>query len=81
MVPFSAPHDALFSVPLEKSSVHFGRNTKNSDLATSISSNFSKADAQDLIASGRVVPEGDLRDGIKIGAYEPKPISAVELKE
>ena len=29
---------------------------KNSDLAVSISRNFSKADAQELIASGRVVP-------------------------
>ena len=46
-----------FSVSiLEKSPIHFGRKSKNSDLAVSISSNFSKADPQDLIASDREVP-------------------------
>ena len=39
----------------EKSPIHFERKSKNSDLAVSISSNFSKADARDLIANGRVV--------------------------
>jgi len=54
MMYFSAP-------PLEKSSIHFGRKSKNSDLAVSISRNFSKADTQDLIASGRVVPVSDVQ--------------------
>jgi hypothetical protein len=46
--------------PLEKSPVHFGRNAKNSKSAASTSSNFSKADAQDLNASGREVPKADI---------------------
>jgi len=45
---------------MEKATIHFGRKSKNSDLAVSISSNFSKADAQDLIASVRYnVPTAD----------------------
>jgi hypothetical protein len=50
---------------LEKSPVHFGRNSENSDLAVSINNYLSKADAQDLIASGRDVPEGDT-GGLKV---------------
>ena len=47
-----------FSVsPLENSFIHFRRESKNSDLAVSISRNSSKADPQDLIASDRVVPK------------------------
>ena len=48
------PSTILFSAsPLEDSRVHFGE-TKKSDLAASISTNLSKANAQDSIASGRV---------------------------
>jgi hypothetical protein len=45
--------------PSDKSPVHFGRNAKNSELAASISSIFSKADAQ--ISRLRVsdVPKAD----------------------
>jgi hypothetical protein len=42
---------------MESPPAHFGRTSENSDLAVSINGNFSKTDAQDLIASGRVVPE------------------------
>jgi hypothetical protein len=42
---------------VRKSPVHFERNSENSDLAVSINNNFSKADAQELIVSGRGVPE------------------------
>jgi hypothetical protein len=45
--------------PLAESPVHFWRNSNLSELAVSISSNLSKVDAQDLIASGRVAPKGD----------------------
>ena len=59
----SLPPTIRFSVsPLEKSPIHFGRNAKNSDLAASTSSNFSKADAQDLIASDREVPPGVIQE-------------------
>jgi hypothetical protein len=45
--------------PLEKSPVHFGRNSENSDLVVSTNNYLTKADTQDLIASGRDVPEAD----------------------
>jgi hypothetical protein len=44
---------------LEKSPVHFGRNSENSDLVVSTNNYLTKADTQDLIASGRDVPEAD----------------------
>ena len=52
--------------PLKESPVHFGRNSENSDLVVSTNNYLSKADAQDLIASDRDVPESDART-IKVG--------------
>jgi hypothetical protein len=42
--------------PLGKSLIHFGRNSKNSDLAVTTGSNFSKADPQIPFTRGRDVP-------------------------
>jgi hypothetical protein len=54
-VPNSASHDVNLSVIFGEIVSSFWGNQEKLDLAVSISSNFSKADAQDLIVSGRVV--------------------------
>jgi hypothetical protein len=67
----SLPPAIRFSAsPWEKSSIHFERNSENSDVVVSISSSFFKADTQDLIAGGRVVPDIDTRS-IKVGGNLP----------
>jgi hypothetical protein len=68
-VPISAPTSRILVSPiLEKSSVHFGRSSENLDFAASINNDFSKADAQNLIASGRDVPGSDT-DDLEVSNY------------
>jgi hypothetical protein len=60
--------------PLEKSPVHFGRNSENSDLVVSTNNYLSKADTQDLIASGRDVPETDTDDLKASDDFRPRTV-------